>query len=109
VSGLLRVIAVPLFVLLAGALFQAIGSAIDRRRYPPPGRLVPVKGARLHAYSQGEGEPTIRQQANWLRRILTNGEYRLAGRDVVPRRVVWGDLHPKLLHYFFVGPSGGQE
>ncbi len=58
-SGLLRVIAVPLVVLLAGALFQAIGSAIDRRRYPPPGRLVPVKGGRLHAYSQGEGESTI--------------------------------------------------
>ena len=46
-------------MLLIGALFQAIGSAIDRRRYPPPGRLVPVRGARLHVYSQGEGEPTI--------------------------------------------------
>jgi pimeloyl-ACP methyl ester carboxylesterase len=59
VSGLLRVVAVPLVVLLAGALFQAIGSAIDRRRYPPPGALVPTEGGRLHAYSQGEGEPTI--------------------------------------------------
>lgn len=59
VSVLLWVVAVPLVVLLIGALFQAIGSAIDRRRYPPPGRLVPVTGAHLHAYSQGEGEPTI--------------------------------------------------
>ncbi|WP_169747248.1 alpha/beta fold hydrolase [Edaphobacter aggregans] len=58
-SVLLWVVAVPLVVLLIGALFQAIGSAIDRRRYPPPGRLVPVTGAHLHAYSQGEGEPTI--------------------------------------------------
>jgi pimeloyl-ACP methyl ester carboxylesterase len=48
-----------LVVLLAGALFQSVESAIDRRHYPPPGKLVPVKGARLHAYSQGEGDPAI--------------------------------------------------
>jgi pimeloyl-ACP methyl ester carboxylesterase len=48
-----------LALLLLGALFQTIGSAIDRRRYPAPGRLVPVQGTRLHAYSEGEGEPTI--------------------------------------------------
>jgi pimeloyl-ACP methyl ester carboxylesterase len=59
VSVLLWVAAVPLIVLLIGILFQAIGSAIDRRRYPPPGRLVSGRGARLHVYSQGEGEPTI--------------------------------------------------
>jgi pimeloyl-ACP methyl ester carboxylesterase len=57
-SVLLPVAAIPL-MLLIGALFQAIGSAVDRRRYPPPGRLVPVKGGRLHVYSQGEGGPTI--------------------------------------------------
>jgi pimeloyl-ACP methyl ester carboxylesterase len=59
VSVLLGVAAVLVILLLIGALFQAIGSAIDRRRYPPPGRLVPVTGGRLHVYSQGEGEPTI--------------------------------------------------
>jgi pimeloyl-ACP methyl ester carboxylesterase len=46
-------------MLLIGPLFQTIGSAIDRRRYPAPGRLVPVQGTRLHAYSEGEGEPTV--------------------------------------------------
>ena len=58
-SLLLWVIAVPLSILLLGALFQTIGSAIDRLRYPAPGRLVPMQGSRLHAYSEGEGEPTI--------------------------------------------------
>ena len=58
-SILLWVVAVPLALLLLGALFQTMGSAIDRRRYPAPGRLVPVQGTRLHAYSEGEGEPTI--------------------------------------------------
>ena len=57
--ALLPVAAVPPIVLLIGALFQAIGSAVDRRLYSPPGRLVPVKGGCLHVYSQGEGGPTI--------------------------------------------------
>lgn len=59
VSILLWMVGVPLAILLIGALFQTIGSAIDRLRYPAPGMLVPVNGTRLHAYSEGEGEPTI--------------------------------------------------
>jgi pimeloyl-ACP methyl ester carboxylesterase len=59
VSVLLWVATVPFILLLIGTLFQTISSSIDRRRYPPPGRLVPVTGGRLHVYSQGEGEPTI--------------------------------------------------
>jgi pimeloyl-ACP methyl ester carboxylesterase len=59
VSLLLWVVAVPLTMLLLGALFQIIGSAIDRLRYPAPGRLVSAQGDRLHVYSEGEGEPTI--------------------------------------------------
>ena len=44
---------------LAGAAYQAIASAIDRRRYPPPGRLVDVGGHRLHIHCLGEGSPTV--------------------------------------------------
>jgi pimeloyl-ACP methyl ester carboxylesterase len=43
-----------------GALFQVIGSAVDRWRYPAPGRIVPVHDTRLHVYSEGRGGgPTI--------------------------------------------------
>ncbi|MGO4213434.1 hypothetical protein AB4043_21765, partial [Terriglobus sp. YAF25] len=56
---LLWALSVPLAILLIGALFQAIGSAIDRRLYPAPGRLVLVQDSRLHVYSEGEGAPTI--------------------------------------------------
>ncbi|WP_263418190.1 alpha/beta fold hydrolase [Terriglobus albidus] len=58
-SILLWAVTVPLAILLIGALFQAIGSAIDRRRYPAPGSLVPIQNSRLHAYAEGQGEPTI--------------------------------------------------
>jgi len=58
-SILLWAVAAPLLILPFGALFQAFGSAMDRLRYPAPGRLVPVQNGRLHAYSEGRGEPTI--------------------------------------------------
>jgi hypothetical protein len=41
-------------LVLAGLIFQAIGSARDARRFPPPGRLVNIGGHRLHIYCMGE-------------------------------------------------------
>ncbi len=52
------VVLVTLFV-LAGLIFQAVGSARDARRFPPPGQLVNVGGHRLHIYCMGEGTPAV--------------------------------------------------
>jgi len=46
-------------VLLAGILYQAVGQAIDRRRFPPLGRLVDIGGCRLHLVERGGGGPTV--------------------------------------------------
>jgi pimeloyl-ACP methyl ester carboxylesterase len=46
-------------IVLAGLIFQAISSAREARRFPPPGRLVDVGGHRLHIYSMGEGTPAV--------------------------------------------------
>src|SRR6266852_2368933 len=43
----------------AGAIYQAIGTWRDRRRFPPPGRLVRVNEGRMHIYVTGEGTPTV--------------------------------------------------
>jgi pimeloyl-ACP methyl ester carboxylesterase len=43
----------------AGAAYQAIADARDRRRYAPLGRLVDVNGHRLHIYCLGRGSPTV--------------------------------------------------
>jgi pimeloyl-ACP methyl ester carboxylesterase len=43
-------------VLLA---FQAVATALDRGRYPPPGQLFDVGGYRLHVYCVGSGSPTV--------------------------------------------------
>ncbi len=47
------------FLLLAGVVYQAIGSATDAWRFPPPGQMVDVGGHRLHVYCTGEGSPTV--------------------------------------------------
>jgi pimeloyl-ACP methyl ester carboxylesterase len=44
---------------VAGAVYQVIGTLRDRRRFPPPGRLVQVNAERMHIHAIGEGTPTV--------------------------------------------------
>jgi pimeloyl-ACP methyl ester carboxylesterase len=44
---------------LAGLLYQAAGKRRDRRRMPPPGRLVEVHGRRVHVLERGSGMPVV--------------------------------------------------
>lgn len=53
VVGLIALLAI------AGATFEAIASARDRRMYPPPGRLVDIGGRRLHINCVGQGSPAV--------------------------------------------------
>jgi pimeloyl-ACP methyl ester carboxylesterase len=49
-------------VLVAGFTYQRVGSARDRRRFPPPGRLVPLDqtgGTRLHIHGLGNSGPAV--------------------------------------------------
>ncbi len=54
--ALLGTLAVPV---VAGAIYQAIGTWRDRRRFPAPGRLVRVNERRMHIHVTGEGTPTV--------------------------------------------------
>ena len=44
---------------LAGWLYQLWGTARDRRRFPPPGRLIESRRGRLHLVDSGEGYPAV--------------------------------------------------
>jgi pimeloyl-ACP methyl ester carboxylesterase len=55
-AALVGTLGVPLVV---GAIYQAIGTWRDRRRFPPPGRLVRVSEKQMHIYVTGEGTPTV--------------------------------------------------
>lgn len=43
----------------ASAAYQRLSDRADRRRYPPPGRLVDIGGRNLHLVSHGTGTPSV--------------------------------------------------
>jgi pimeloyl-ACP methyl ester carboxylesterase len=47
-----------LFVLI-GATYQGVATALERRRFPHPGRMVDAGGHQLHLYCLGQGSPTV--------------------------------------------------
>lgn len=50
----------PVLVLaLAGATYQGVVNAIERRAFPHPGRLVDVGGHQLHLRCTGDGRPAV--------------------------------------------------
>ena len=51
--------AVIIFILLAGATYQGVATALERREFPRPGGLVSVGDHQLHIYCTGTGSPTV--------------------------------------------------
>ena len=54
--------AILVVILLAGATYQGVATALERRKYPHPGSLVDVGGHQLHIHCTGEhvsGAPTV--------------------------------------------------
>jgi pimeloyl-ACP methyl ester carboxylesterase len=58
-QALVWVFAFIVVVVLAGATYQGVTTALERRKYPHPGSLVDVGGHQLHIYCTGEGSPTV--------------------------------------------------
>ena len=56
---LLTILGSILTLLVVGAAYQQLGSRIDARRSPEPGRLVDVGGYRLKINCAGNGSPTV--------------------------------------------------
>ncbi len=46
-------------IVTAGLVYQGFGRYRDRRRFPPPGRLIAAGHRRLHFYEQGSGSPAV--------------------------------------------------
>jgi pimeloyl-ACP methyl ester carboxylesterase len=58
-EALLVTLSLIVLLILAGLLYQAIGTASDRRKFPPPGRLMDIGGQRLHLVDAGQGNPAV--------------------------------------------------
>src|SRR5215212_3200602 len=56
---LLGLVVALLVLAVAGAIYQAIATALAERAYPPPGEMVDVGGYSLHVYCVGQGSPTV--------------------------------------------------
>jgi pimeloyl-ACP methyl ester carboxylesterase len=56
---LVTALVVLVVILLAGVTYQGVATAVERRRYPHPGRLVDVGGHQLHIHCTGQGSPTV--------------------------------------------------
>jgi pimeloyl-ACP methyl ester carboxylesterase len=48
-----------IFILLAGATYQGVATALERREFPRPGGLVSVGDHQLHIYCTGKGSPAV--------------------------------------------------
>lgn len=57
--SLIGLLALLVTMLITGAIYQAIASANDLKKYPPPGELYDVGDYRLHIYCIGEGSPSV--------------------------------------------------
>jgi pimeloyl-ACP methyl ester carboxylesterase len=57
--ALLTSSAIILFLVLAGATYQGVATALERRQFRHPGRLVDVGGHQLHLSCEGRGTPTV--------------------------------------------------
>ena len=64
-------LAIPAGLAAAGLIYQGVGAARDRRRYPAPGRLAPVGGHRLHYRCEGTGSPAVVLEAGIAASSLT--------------------------------------
>lgn len=46
-------------LLIAGLLYEMVGSWADNRRFPPHGRVVEIDACKLHLNRQGSGQPVV--------------------------------------------------
>lgn len=59
IRWIVRLVGLAVALVFACAVWHRATTEADRRRYPPPGRLVDVGGRRLHIQTRGEGSPTV--------------------------------------------------
>lgn len=53
------IIAAVVLLMISGFCYQKLARARDRKRFPPPGKMIDVGGHRLHLISKGAGSPTV--------------------------------------------------
>lgn len=73
-SVIFSVIAIVALVVLTGRVYQQLGTARDRKRYPAPGDLVELNGRSWHLLSMGEGSPAVVFESGLMSTVLSWGD-----------------------------------
>ena len=68
-----------LALLVVTTIYEAVATADERARFPPPGRLVDIGGYRLHLRCEGQGSPTVVLESGGG---MTSNEWTLVQPDV---------------------------
>jgi pimeloyl-ACP methyl ester carboxylesterase len=100
IHGFILFLSITVLVLLLGAIYQALGSRADQKRFPPPGRLVDVGTHRLHLRDTGKGDQTIVFESGLMSTVLSwqgiqdelAGKFRVICYDRAG--MGWSDLGP---------------
>ena len=71
IHGITLFLSIAIFVLLLGALYQALGTRADQKRFPPPGRLIDVGTHRLHLLDTGAGDQAIVFESGLMSTVLS--------------------------------------
>jgi len=53
-------------ILFAGATYQGVATALERREFPAPGHMIDVGGHQLHIYCTGDGAPAVILEASGM-------------------------------------------
>jgi pimeloyl-ACP methyl ester carboxylesterase len=69
--GVAIAVAGLILLMLAGWLYQRIGTARDQKRHPAPGELVDLGGYRLHSLVMGEGSPAVIFESGLMSTVLS--------------------------------------
>lgn len=59
------------FGVALGIVYQLVGTRRDRKRYPPPGRMIDLGSHRLHLYETGTDGPAIVMESGLMSTVLS--------------------------------------
>ena len=64
-------LSITVIAVVLGAIYQKLGTRIDRKRFPPPGRLIDLGTHRLHLVDEGQGSQTVVFESGLMSTVLS--------------------------------------
>ncbi|MGB8543021.1 MAG: alpha/beta hydrolase [Candidatus Acidiferrales bacterium] len=71
IHGIALFLSIAILVLLLGAIYQALGTRVDQKRFPQPGRLIDLGTHRLHFFDTGKGSQAIVFESGLMSTVLS--------------------------------------